>query len=148
MKTLRFFLTLLIFISGITITSFADRSATISKPQIKAARDAFYSEMQTKFNFSKADCAAVRQSGHSALFAFILLNIAKEAGVSVSVLIKMRDEDGAGWKDMCDAYKIDYNTFMDKVEKMITDNDLFLPIATAKETRRDITTAPRKKGGK
>jgi hypothetical protein len=114
----------------------------------KKTRDNFYSSIQQTFGFSKAECKTIRAAGYGAHFSLVMLYIAKEAGVPVSGLIAMRDNDGACWQEMCEKYGLDYEKIMARLRDEIIRTELRFPPEIDAEMHKNIATAPHKKGGK
>jgi hypothetical protein len=122
-------------------------SAFASENSAKTERDGFYSVLQAKLGISRIECAKIRTAGFSPYFSFVLLMLAKETGRPVSSLIDMRLKDGLSWKDMCETLGINYDTFMDSVDKAVIDNNITFPVAVSEEQKNTVTTVKRNKGG-
>jgi len=113
----------------------------------KKLRDDFYSILIKKIGLSAKDCNYIKNIGYSPVFSYILLYIAKETKIPIEELVKMREENGYSWQDMCDTVGADYEKIINKAREDEIKYNLRFPVETEGEMKKSIVTVPKKERG-
>ena len=114
----------------------------------KKIRDDFFTMAQKTLGFSKADCAEIRKAGFTPQFGLVFLYIARETGRPIPELLTLRSQQGYSMRDICDAYKVDYEKVAEMFRADVIKYKILFPAGTKQENKKTTTTIPRKKAGK
>lgn len=110
----------------------------------KKVRDDFYSMLNAKLGFDKAEIKVIKACGLGPQFGLTLLYIAREAKKPVSEAVALRVENGWSPQEICEEFGLDFEKTIEKMIADIAKYNIQFPPETDTEMKKNIVTGLKK----
>ncbi len=134
---------IIVFMMIFLVLSFGE----IKNKDDKKIREEFYSILINKMGFNANDCIYIKSIGYTPVFSYILLYISRETKIPIKEIVKMREEYGYSWQDMCETVGLDYENIIRKAREDAIKYDINFPSGTSDELKKSTASRPKKEKG-